>query len=124
MLISWATGETMKVGVLSLGWPPAWAGGETYLYRIVEALNQQEVDAWGITATPAHPDYDNGIEKVLRITPPFAPPKVKDSIRMMFYDEQNTPLKYHAQLDRMETWAQMINEEIPEDSFDVGIIYV
>ncbi len=124
LLISWATGETMKVGVLSLGWPPAWAGGETYLYRIVEALNQQEVDAWGITATPAHPDYDNGIEKVIRITPPFAPPKVKDSIRMMFYDEQNTPLKYHAQLDRMETWAQMINEEIPEDSFDVGIIYV
>ncbi len=114
----------MKVGVLSLGWPPAWAGGETYLYRIVEALNTQGVDAWGITATRAHPDYDNGMDKVMRIPPPFAPPQVKDSIRMMFYDENDNVLKYQAQWERMETWAELINDEIPEDSFDVGIIYV
>ena len=41
----------MKVGILSLGWPPAWAGGETYLYRIFDALNNNGIDAWGITAT-------------------------------------------------------------------------
>lgn len=114
----------MKVGVVSLGWPPAWAGGETYLYRIVEALNTHRVDAWGITATRAHPEYDNGMDKVIRITPPFAPPQVKDSIRMMFYDENDNPLKYETQLERMEIWAKMINDEIPEDSFDIGIVYV
>ena len=76
----------MKIGVLSLGWPPVWAGGETYLYRIVNALNQNGVDAWGITATKANSDYDSGDSQVMRIVPPFAPEITKDTIKIMFQD--------------------------------------
>lgn len=69
----------MKIGVLSLGWPPVWAGGETYLYRIVDALNQNGVDAWGITATEANEDYDGGSSQVMRIVPPY--PSTKEGIK-------------------------------------------
>lgn len=116
----------MKIGVLSLGWPPVWAGGETYLYRIVDALNQNGVDAWGITATEANPDYDSGASQVMRITPPFAPEITKDTIKIMFQDTYDNyrSLSKSEQLARMQTWADMINDKIPENEFDIGIIYV
>ena len=116
----------MKVGVVSLGWPPVWAGGETYLYRIVNALNQEGLDAWGITATEANEDYDGGTSPVMRIVPPFAPEITKDTIKIMFQDTYDNyrNLSKSEQLARMQTWADMINDKIPENEFDIGIIYV
>ena len=114
----------MKVGILSLGWPPAWAGGETYLYRIFDALNNNGIDAWGITATKEDNNYDNGSSKVIRVVPPFAPDKVKDSMGIMFEDVDKRPLTYNEQIERMNIWSEMINTELKEDEFDIGIIYV
>jgi glycosyltransferase involved in cell wall biosynthesis len=116
----------MKIGVLSLGWPPVWAGGETYLYRIVDALNQNGIDAWGITATEANADYDSGDSQVMRIVPPFAPEITKDTIKIMFQDTYDNcrNLSKVEQIDRMQTWADMIDDKIPENDFDIGIIYV
>ncbi len=116
----------MKVGVVSLGWPPVWAGGETYLYRIVNALNQNGVDAWGITATKANSDYDSGDSQVIRIVPPFAPEITKDTIKIMFQDTYDNyrSLSKEEQIERMQIWADMINDNIPENDFDIGIIYV
>ena len=116
----------MKIGVLSLGWPPVWAGGETYLYRIVDALNQNGIDAWGITATEANADYDSGDSQVMRIVPPFAPEITKDTIKIMFQDTYDNcrNLSKVEQIDRMQTWADMIDDRIPENDFDIGIIYV
>tara|TARA_R100000742_G_C4275986_1_gene96773 strand:+ start:233 stop:1507 length:1275 start_codon:yes stop_codon:yes gene_type:complete len=116
----------MKVGVVSLGWPPVWAGGETYLYRIVDALNQNGVDAWGITATQANEDYDGGSSQVMRIVPPFAPAITKDTIKIMYHDtyDNDRTLSKEEQIGRMQTWADMINDKIPENDFDIGIIYV
>ena len=109
----------MKIGVLSLGWPPVWAGGETYLYRIVNALNQNGVDAWGITATKANSDYDSGDSQVMRIVPPFAPEITKDTIKIMFQDTYDNyrSLSKEEQIERMQIWADMINDNIPENGF-------
>jgi len=115
----------MKIGIVSLGWPPVWSGGETYLYRIVNALNKKGIDSWGITATPADDNYDSGDDQVIRIVPPFASPILKDTIKMMFQDSiTHRSLSKDEQLDRMQIWADMINDKLEEDEFDIGIIYV
>lgn len=57
----------MKVGVISIYWPPHFGGAEKYVHSMVDSLVNKGVDAWGITATPAREDRDSGIEFVHRI---------------------------------------------------------
>ena len=116
----------MKVGVVSLGWPPVWSGGETYLYRIVNALNDNGIEATGITATSADSKYDSGMDNVIRIVPPFAPEITKDTTKIMFQDPNDNyrSLTKTEQIERMMIWSGMINDELEEDEFDIGIIYV
>ena len=116
----------MRVGVVSLGWPPVWAGGETYLYRIVDALNEMGIEAKGITATSADNNYGSSDDNAIRIIPPFAPTLTKDTIKIMFQDTEDNyrNLSKEEQLERMKIWSDMINEELEVDEFDIGIIYV
>ena len=72
-----------------LGWPPVWAGGETYLYRIVDALNEMGIEAKGITATSADNNYGSSDDNAIRIIPPFAPTLTKDTIKIMFQDTED-----------------------------------
>ena len=57
----------MKVGVISIYWPPHFGGAEKYVHTMVKELIDNGVDAWGITATPAREDRDNGIDNVVRL---------------------------------------------------------
>lgn len=59
--------DSLKVGVVSIYWPPHFGGAEKYVHAMVDGLVKRDVDAWGITATPARDDRDNGIENVHRI---------------------------------------------------------
>ena len=57
----------MKVGIVGLHWPPDWGGAERYISKVVEALNGEGVEAWGITPRPAAEGKDNGTKYVHRI---------------------------------------------------------
>jgi len=57
----------MKVGIISLYWPPHFGGSERYVNRLANALNGRGIETWGITATPAIDGMDNGIDNVHRI---------------------------------------------------------
>ena len=57
----------MKVGIISLYWPPYFGGSERYVNRLAKFFNDKGVETWGITATPSKEGMDNGIENVHRI---------------------------------------------------------
>ena len=59
--------DSLKVGVVSIYWPPHFGGAEKYVHAMIDGLVKRDVDAWGITATPTRDDRDNGIENVHRI---------------------------------------------------------
>lgn len=59
--------DSVKLGVVSVYWPPHFGGAEKYVHAMVDGLVKRGVDAWGITATPVREDRDNGIENVHRI---------------------------------------------------------
>lgn len=109
----------MKVAVLSLGWPPVWGGGEVYPHRLVEALRENKIDAWGITATPEVADKDNGSECVKRIVTPEIEKLVKEhesgiKIISCLVEKEYDDL-------RLE-WLQEVEKTIENEGFDVGIV--
>lgn len=59
--------DKMKIGVVSIYWPPHFGGAEKYVHTMVKDLISQGVDAYGITATIKKPDMDNGIDNVFRV---------------------------------------------------------
>ena len=59
--------DYLKVGIVGLHWPPDFGGAERYINKVVEVLNGQGVEAWGITPRPAAEGKDNGTKYVHRI---------------------------------------------------------
>lgn len=57
----------MKVGIVGLHWPPDWGGAERYISKVVDALNEQGIEAWGITPRCAEDDKDNGTPYIHRL---------------------------------------------------------
>ena len=57
----------MKVGIVALHWPPDFGGAERYNSNVVEALNNNGVEAWGITPRRSVEGMDNGTEYVHRL---------------------------------------------------------
>ena len=57
----------MKVGIVALHWPPDFGGAERYNSNVVEALNNNDVEAWGITPKRHIDGMDNGTEYVHRL---------------------------------------------------------
>ena len=57
----------VKVGIVALHWPPDFGGAERYNSRIIEELNEQGVEAWGITPRQSEDDMDNGTGYVHRL---------------------------------------------------------
>jgi glycosyltransferase involved in cell wall biosynthesis len=67
----------MKIGFVSLWWPPHYGGGEVYAYRLARALRGQGVDVGAITTSPPEPGRDNGDVPVERIGPSPDPGSMK-----------------------------------------------
>ena len=57
----------MKVGLVALHWPPDFGGAERYNSRMIEELNNNGVEAWGITPRQKEVNMDNGTDYVHRI---------------------------------------------------------
>ena len=57
----------MKIGVVSIYWPPRFGGAEKYVHSMVKDLISNGVDAYGITATLASDTMDNGIDNIYRL---------------------------------------------------------
>lgn len=57
----------MKVGLVALHWPPDFGGAERYNSRIIEELNTNGVEAYGITPRQEEDKMDNGTPYVHRI---------------------------------------------------------
>ncbi|MHA1138473.1 MAG: hypothetical protein ACTSSE_18490 [Candidatus Thorarchaeota archaeon] len=74
--------ESMKVGIVGLHWPPDWGGAERYVSRVVDALNNHGVEAWGITPRHSIEGMDNGTEYVHRLGN-FEPFGINDSKNML-----------------------------------------
>jgi|TARA_B100001094_G_scaffold322501_1_gene371937 glycosyltransferase involved in cell wall biosynthesis len=74
--------ESMKVGIVGLHWPPDWGGAERYVSRVVDALNNHGVEAWGITPRHSIEGMDNGTEYVHRLGD-FQPFGINDSKNML-----------------------------------------
>ena len=55
----------MKVGIVALYWPPHYGGAENYIYRLAKSLNDNGIEAYGITPTPASDTRDNGLEEIV-----------------------------------------------------------
>lgn len=109
----------MKVAVLSVGWPPLWGGGEVYPHRLVEALRENNIEVWGITATPEVADKDNGSELVKRIVTPEIEKLVKEhesGIKIIPFLLE----KEHG--DLLLEWLQEVEKTIENEGFDVGIV--
>ena len=49
----------VKVGIVALHWPPDFGGAERYNSRLIEELNGQGVEAWGITPRQSEDNMDN-----------------------------------------------------------------
>jgi glycosyltransferase involved in cell wall biosynthesis len=60
--------DYLKIGLVALHWPPNFGGAERYNSRIIEELNHNGVESWGITPTPIKDNMDNGTEYVHRIS--------------------------------------------------------
>ena len=57
----------LKVGLVALHWPPDFGGAERYNSRIIEELNSNGVEAYGITPRQEDDKMDNGTIHVHRI---------------------------------------------------------
>ena len=55
----------MKVGIVALYWLPHYGGAENYIYRLAKSLNDNGIEAYGITPTPASDTRDNGLEEIV-----------------------------------------------------------
>ena len=57
----------MKIGFVSLWWPPHYGGGEAYAYRLARAVVARGIAVQAITTSPAEADRDNGDIDVARV---------------------------------------------------------
>ena len=107
----------MKVAVLSLGWPPLWGGGEVYPHRLVEALCEAGVDAWGITAIPEIKGKDNGSAPVIRVLHP----EILESAEGMNYGYKIIPCIKEQELNHLiPKWLSQVKERKTSQEHGLG----
>lgn len=70
----------MRVGIISLWWPPHFGGGEIYAYRLARELRRAGIGIDVITSSPAVADRDNGDIDALR-TGVFHEPRSMSAFR-------------------------------------------
>ena len=58
--------EFVKVGIVALHWPPDYGGAERYNSNLVDSLNKNGIDAWGLTPRKDGDGMDNGTQYVHR----------------------------------------------------------
>ena len=58
--------EFVKVGIVALHWPPDYGGAEKYNSNLVDSLNKNGVEAWGLTPRKDEDGMDNGTQYVHR----------------------------------------------------------
>jgi len=107
---------TLKVAVLSLGWPPCWGGGEIYAHRVVETLTKEGFDATGITATPELEGWNNGTAPVVRLctlTEKWSDPR--HYIHLLADTSESG-------FDTRQTWLNDAFRYLQEQHFDVVIV--
>src|SRR5262249_33747816 len=97
----WMTDRPMKIGIVSLWWPPHFGGAEMYVYRLACALRKQGVAVEAITSSPALPDRDNGDFELFRCGITHEPLEINAFRRYLAGPE------HAAWCDLVVQWAQM-----------------
>jgi glycosyltransferase involved in cell wall biosynthesis len=91
----------MKIGLVSLWWPPHYGGGEIYAYRLARALRDARIEVEVITTTPTMPDRDNGDVDVLR-TGVFHEPRAMNAFRRYLQGPEHA-----SWCDEVARWADV-----------------
>ena len=116
----------MKIGILSCHYPPAFGGGEKYIYSLERALISSNIDCVSITSTPV--GNFKGDSNVIRLEPSVDFAREKESIEWLkiayeCISKQDLTHLIISNIHYSQKYFKPFVAKIKELGIKVGIIY-